>query len=92
MLDYHTQRSSTKQLDGTLILVNEHHQVLGHPTKVDSKDAAIVHLWDVEICIQVSHAPMLTELEPGNSIRIAGRSVFYIPVDHTEWRLYCIES
>ena len=81
-----------EQSDGTLILVNEHHQVLGHPTKVDSKDEAISYLWDVETCVQTDHATMLSELEPGNSIRVGGRSIFYVPIDHTEWRLYCIES
>ena len=81
-----------EQSDGTLILVNEHHQVLGHPTKVDSKDEAISYIWDVETCVQTDHATMLSELEPGNSIRVGGRSIFYVPIDHTEWRLYCIES
>lgn len=90
LFNRHLRRN--KQLECTLILVNEYHQVLGHPTKVDKDDEHISYIWDVETEIKISHRDQLDTLEPANSIALNNCTLFYVPIDHTKWRLYSLSS
>ncbi len=76
----------------TFVLVNEYHQVLGHPNKIDKDDKSISLIWDIESCVKESHREQLDQLEAGMSMQASGKNIFYVPVDHTKWRLYCIEE
>lgn len=81
---------SNELSDATLILVNEHHHVLGHPNRIHTSDSQISNLWDVENLINSDHKEFLDELQPCHSILLGQREIFYVPVANTNWRLYCV--
>lgn len=72
---------------GELILVNEFHQVLGHPYRISSDDKEVRSLSELTK-LSLESGAALDGWEPRSVRIISGRATFFIEVEHTPWRLF----
>jgi hypothetical protein len=76
---------------GELVLVNEHLQVLGHPSRTSSDDKEVQSLAEVT-GVDAFDGIELGGWEPRTVRTVAGRKAFFVAVENSPWRLFFVSA
>ena len=74
-----------------MVLVNEHDQVLGHTYRISAEDEDVHDFWELEFTdVDIPSELREHTVPPLSRTQVGERTVFFVPVANTAWRLYSV--